>query len=73
MVTVRKCVCNVQMRPYLTSIATITVIKFGCTIMIGTTVYSTELLKITPHVHARAGTYVIGDGIHIYVCGQKKV
>ena len=34
-------------------------------------------MVITPHVHARAGGYVIGAGVHIYiytyVCGQKKI
>ena len=32
-----------------------------------------QFLFITPHVHALAGHYVIGDGVHIYVCGRKKI
>ena len=28
---------------------------------------------ITPHVHARAGGYVIGAGVHKYVSGPKKL
>ena len=31
---------------------------------------------ITPHAHVRAGGYVIGAGVHVYVyyvCGQKKL
>ena len=32
-------------------------------------------LIVTPHIHALAGGYVIGAGVHIHicVCGQKKL